>query len=103
MLRDDLERAGIQSFKPGLGAVVFHSLRMSYCTLLDENGASAKENQQLARHATPEMTMNRYVRTRESRVQAVVEALGESIRPAPASQLNPNGILLASPEMHKAL
>jgi integrase len=55
--------------KVGEGKIVFHSLRMTYCSLLDYQGASAKKTQELARHSTPTVTMNSYVRTREDRVQ----------------------------------
>jgi len=103
MLREDLKRAGIPVFKPGEGAAVFHSLRMSFCSLLDDHGASAKTTQELARHSTPTITMNTYVRTKEDRVRGVVESLGESIRQAPASPLNPNGILPEKIEIRKAL
>ena len=47
--------------------------------------------------------MNVYVRTKEERVRGVIEALGETVRAAPASQLNPNGISAQETEMHKAL
>jgi integrase len=103
MQADDLERAGIPIFKPGEGKVVFHSLRMSYCSLLDDHGASAKTTQELARHSTPTLTMNVYVRTKEDRVRGVVEALGATVRQAPASPLNPNGIPAQEAEMRKAL
>ena len=59
--------------------------------------------QELARHSTPTITMNVYVRTKEERVRGVIEALGETVRAAPASQLNPNGISGQETEMHKAL
>lgn len=103
MLRDDLERAGIPAFKPGEGMAVFHSLRMSYCSLLDDHGASAKTTQELARHATPTITMNSYVRTREARVRSVVEAIGELIQPDHQTPQEPNGIQALGFEMHKAL
>jgi len=103
MLQDDLERAEIAVFKPGEGKVVFHSLRMTYLSLLDWNGASAKECQELARHSTPIVTMNSYVRTREDRVRSVVEAIGEALKPDVTSKHNPNGDLGQETRMRKAL
>ncbi len=90
MIRTDLERAGIPLDMPGQGRVDFHSLRMTYCTLLDFSGASAKETQELARHSTPTLTMDRYVRTRTDRVQRVVEAVGEIVNPQPLPEQRPN-------------
>ena len=81
MIQDDLKRAGIPLEIPGEGKADFHSLRVTFCTLLDDRGASAKENQQLARHSTPTLTMNVYVRTRIDRVRGVVDAVGEIVRP----------------------
>ena len=81
MIQTDLERAGIPLVVPGEGKVDFHSLRVTFCTLLDDRGASARENQELARHSTPVLTMNVYVRTRVDRVRGVVEAVGELVNP----------------------
>lgn len=83
MIQDDLERAGVPIDLPGEGRVDFHSLRMTYCTLLDMGGASAKENQELARHSTPALTMSRYVRARPDRKRDVVEAVGAVVMPVP--------------------
>jgi integrase/recombinase XerD len=90
MIQADLERAGIPLIKPGEGKIVFHSLRMTYCSLLDYSGASAKENQELARHSTPTLTMQRYVRTRVDSVRGVVEALGKAVNPPLASPQYPH-------------
>ena len=80
-LRIDLEAAGIPSEKPGEGKVDFHSLRVTYVTLLIEAGANAKESQVLARHATPELTMNVYAKARDENLAAVVERVGKSVLP----------------------
>lgn len=82
MIQTDLVRAGIPPEIPGEGKIDFHSLRVTYCSMLDYSGASAKENQQLARHSTPALTMNVYVRTQVDRVRGVVESLGEIVNPA---------------------
>jgi len=100
MLRDDLARAGIPVDKPGEGRVVFHSLRMTYCTQLDEVGASAKTTQDLARHSTPTLTMQRYVRVREERSREAVEKIGVLFR-TPASQQNPNDEMAQTAESGK--
>jgi integrase len=91
MIQDDLKRAGIPLEIPGEGKVDFHSLRVTFCSLLDDRGASAKENQELARHSTPVLTMNVYVRTRVDRVRGVVDAVGEVVNPAAVPELCPNG------------
>ncbi len=91
MIQDDLKRAGIPVDVPGEGKVDFHSLRVTYCSLLDYSGASAKETQELARHSTPVLTMNVYVRTRVDRVRGVVDAVGALVNPvaAPYPRLTP--------------
>ena len=81
MIQSDLRRAGVPLEIPGEGKVDFHSLRMTYCSLLDYSGASAKETQELARHSTPVLTMSAYVRTRVDRVRGVVNAVGEFVSP----------------------
>jgi hypothetical protein len=58
-----------------------YGLLRALCTLLDDRGASAKENQELARHATPALTMNIYVRTRVDRVRGAVDAVGAIVNP----------------------
>ena len=90
MVQDDLKKAGIPVELPGEGRVDFHSLRVTYCTLLDEGGASAKETQELARHSTPSITMQRYVKTRQKRIENVVEALGTVINCTESSEHRPN-------------
>jgi len=46
-----------------------------------ESGVSAKEAQELARHATPDLTMNVYARTRENRLSDAVEVIGIAMAP----------------------
>lgn len=90
MIQTDLDRAGVPLEIPGEGKVDFHSLRMTYCSLLDFSGASAKETQELARHSTPVLTMNVYVRTRTERVRGVVNVVGDIVNQAsmPQQRLN---------------
>ena len=77
-LEEDLDAAKIPKHNSE-GKVDFHSCRVTYVTFLLEAGASAKEAQALARHATPEMTMNHYARVRDGRLADVVERVGDEI------------------------
>lgn len=62
----DIREAGVGKVNPD-GVLVFHSWRAIYGPLLDSLGASAKETQELMRHATPMLTMQRYVQERLER------------------------------------
>ena len=75
---EDLRLAGIEKASPD-GVLVFHSWRATYGTLLDELGASPKETQELMRHATPMLTMQRYVQARLDRRQQLVEDMASVI------------------------
>jgi len=61
-----LEAAGIPKYAPN-GKLDFHSCRVAFINLILDSGVTVKEAQALARHATPEMTMNVYGRVRDSR------------------------------------
>ena len=74
----DLEAAAIEKVNRD-GVVVFHSWRGTYATLLDSLGASPKETQELMRHATPVVTMQRYVQARFERQKALVQTLAEEV------------------------
>jgi len=71
----DLDRAGIQKHAPG-GKLDFHACRVAYINLVIESGVTVKEAQALARHASPELTMNIYGRAREERLSEAVEKVG---------------------------
>ncbi len=73
-LDEDLKRAGLVK-ETREGILVFHSWRKTFATLLDHVGASAKENQEMMRHATPEITMQRYVKTQEERQRKVLDRM----------------------------
>ena len=63
MLRDDLADPGIP-YADGAGRVAdFHSLRVTFTTLLAAAGVPVKTIQTLARHSTPVLTMNTYAKT----------------------------------------
>jgi integrase len=91
MIRADMERAGLPIVVEGEGHVDFHALRTTYLTLLDMNGATAKESQDLARHATPIVTFSSYIRSNDERKQRVVEAVGSIVHEAGVTQQEPTG------------
>jgi len=74
----DLELAGIPRVTEE-GKLDFHALRTTFTTLVIESGANIKEAQALARHSTPQLTMNTYARTRPERLAALSERLGETV------------------------
>jgi integrase len=76
----DLLTADIPKYAPG-GKIDFHACRVAYISLVVESGVSVKEAQELARHSTPELTMNVYARARDERLSQAVERVGETIKP----------------------
>jgi integrase len=80
-LDKDLERAGLLKHGPG-GKVDFHALRVAYTTFVIESGANIKEAQALARHSTPDLTLNTYARARQDRLAEIAEAVGRAALPA---------------------
>ena len=72
----DLTTAKILRWTPE-GKIDFHAFRVAYITFVLEAGASAKEAQTMARHSTPNLTMNVYARTRENRLAELAEKVGE--------------------------
>jgi len=77
-MNTDLAAAGIPKWTPE-GKLDFHAARTAFVTLLLESEVTVKEAQQLARHSTPQLTMNTYGRTREDRLVAAVERMGEKV------------------------
>jgi len=63
-------------------SAVTHVIRKAYINLVIENGVTVKEAQALARHASPELTMNVYGHAREDRLADAVERVAEVILPA---------------------
>jgi len=78
-IKTDLKAAGVPIFNPGEGKLDFHACRVAYVTFVMEAGASVKEGQTLARHSTPDLTMNVYARTREGRLQEVTEKVAATV------------------------
>jgi len=77
-LYKDLAAAGIPRLAPG-GKIDFHACRVVYINSVLHAGAGLKEAQTLARHATPDLTLNVYGRAREDQLLQVVEAVGREI------------------------
>lgn len=71
-LHRDLLKAGVAVETPE-GRVDFHSLRVTFLTLVNELGEDVKSVQTLARHADPRMTFGTYTKAREDRLRAVVD------------------------------
>jgi len=84
-IKRDLKKAGIPFEVPGEGKADFHSLRVTFVSQLIELGASAKESQHLARHSTPDLTMNVYARAQDTKMVSLVEKLGEAYKPVSKS------------------
>jgi integrase len=71
----DLRDAGIPQ-RTVAGKLYFHSLRVTYVTLLVESSVNVREVQALARHASPALTMGVYARVRDAGLRAAVERIG---------------------------
>ncbi len=75
MIRKDLDAAGIE-YKDSEGRVAdFHALRHTFITNLARSGVHPKVAQQLARHSTITLTMDRYSHTVLSDLSEAVAAL----------------------------
>ena len=74
----DLNVAGISKWTSE-GKVDFHACRVAFVTFIIEAGATVKEAQSLARHATSDLTLNVYARVRSDRLSRVVEEVGSQI------------------------
>lgn len=99
----DLAKAGIPK-RTHEGKVDFHALRTAFVTLVVESGANIKEAQQMARHASPELTLNVYARSRESRRIELTEAVGRAVLgdeeiapPDPPEETGPAAPLFSAP------
>lgn len=79
----DLARLGIAK-DVSEGKLDFHATRVTYINMVIEAGASVKEAQALARHATPALTLGVYGRTRESRLHDVVGKVAQTLERAPS-------------------
>jgi integrase len=86
-----LEEAGIPKHTLE-GKLDFHACRVAYISLIIESGVTVKEAQILARHATPQLTMNVYGRAREERLWKAVEQVAQTIRVTSVSE-SENGVV----------
>lgn len=74
----DFKRAGVTD---QLETLDFHAFgRVGYINLVLDSGARVKEAMELARHSTPDLTLNTYGRTRDERLQEITEKVGEQVR-----------------------
>ena len=73
-LEVDLKVAGILKHTAD-GKIDFHSLRVTFVSLVVEAGATVKEAQVLARHATPDLTINTYAKANPKRLFEIAEKL----------------------------
>ena len=89
-LDGDLATAGIPKVTPA-GKLDFHAVRLAYINLVIESGVTVKEAQALARHATPQLTMNVYGRAREERLWNAVEQVAHTIRVTSVSEADNSG------------
>jgi len=81
-LREDLLAADIPLATPE-GKIDFHSLRVTFATLLFEGGADTKTAMVLMRHSTPNLTLNTYARARGNRLSEAVEKMERALNSAP--------------------
>jgi len=79
-LDNDLKAANVEKNTKD-GKVDFHAFRVAYVTFVLNAGAGLKEAQSLARHSTPDMTMNVYGRAFDDRLAELSEAVGAQILP----------------------
>lgn len=77
----DLEAAQIAK-KTSEGKIDFHAFRVAFVTLVLESGANPIEAQALARHLSPNITMERYARARKVRLAEVAETVGQMVQPS---------------------
>jgi integrase len=77
-LDKDLRAANIPK-ETAEGKLDFHALRVTYINMVIDSGATVKEAQVLARHTTPELTMNVYGRAKQKRLTKAVEDIAQRV------------------------
>ena len=82
-IRHDLEAAGVP-FRTAEGCADFHSLRVTFATMLARSGARPREAQELLRHADIRLTLNTYTRTDAEAQRGAIAAL-----PIPTDLMGP--------------
>lgn len=88
----DLKRAKIDPTDNGDGKLDFHALRVTFTTMVVDCGASVKEAQAMARHSTPNLTMNTYARAASKRLSYLAESIGERFKPARSEVVEVMGV-----------
>jgi len=83
-VRRDLERAGIP-YRTAEGFADAHGLRHTFISELIRSGANSKVVQELARHSTITLTLDRYSHATEAELRKAIEKKAEGDLPA-----NPN-------------
>ena len=81
-LDKDMKSAHIPKWTP-LGKIDFHAMRSVYVSNVIEAGATVKEAQSLARHSTPNLTMNTYAKASTQRLSELSERASEKIKTKP--------------------
>jgi hypothetical protein len=76
---EDLKAASILKHTDA-GKRDFHACRVAYVSRMIDAGAILKEAQSLARHVTPELTVNGYARVSSERLADVAERVGDNLR-----------------------
>jgi len=85
MLRQDMTKAGILEQVQERGLVDFHSLRHSFASMLAASGIHPKTAQELLRHSTVTLTLDRYSHTLRGALAEAVAALPDVNRVAAAA------------------
>jgi integrase len=86
MLRHDLVAAGIPFVDEDGRVYDFHSLRHQFISDLVEAGVHPKDAQQLARHSTITLTMDRYAHVRPTKLHAALDQLPSLTTPPATPQ-----------------
>ncbi len=79
-LNKDFEKAGIPK-QTEEGKAIFHSLRYTYATMLDQLGATAKEQEILVRHKSKGITLRLYTKEVPERIGKLVAGIGDYVFP----------------------
>lgn len=86
MIQGDLKRAEIAAEDRSGRILDFHALRHTYISRVVMSGVSVKVAQELARHATPTLTIGRYAHVRLHDLTEALEALEPSAPDAEAQR-----------------
>ncbi len=99
-LARDLEIAGIPK-RTFQGKIDFHALRTTFVNVGLDLGFDPKTVQALARHKTPQLTMNTYGRAKPDRLRAAVETINTAIGISP-KEVQQSQMALAAGAEHRA-